>query len=182
MYYPRDILLSRESYKSKKKICFINLITPNVNITINILYHTFFNRNSKLGYLCEPQVKRMMLNVLKNSILIVLFVLVSSSGILAKGQNLSFKATCLEPEFCQHKIREASTIPLLLFLHESCELSLGYSHVVPASKSQLVPSFLQRNSKNNTAVTHSKRNLYFHPYSTLGKTKYYVFALREIIV
>ena len=122
----------------------------------------------------------MMLNVLKNSILIVLFVLVSSSGILAKGQNLSFKETCLERKFCRNEICEVSTVPLLLFFHESCELTLGYSHVVPDSKSQLVPSFLQRNSKNNTAVAHSKRNL--HPYSTLGKTKYYVFALREIIV
>ena len=75
-----------------------------------------------------------------------------------------------------------SILIVLLFLHESCELTLGYFHVVPDSKSQLVPFFLQRNSKNNTAVAHSKRNLYFHPYSTLGKTKYYVFALREIIV
>lgn len=124
----------------------------------------------------------MMLNVLKNSILIVLFVLVSSSGILAKGQNLSFKETCLERKFCRNEICEVSTVPLLLFFHESCELTLGYFHVVPDSKSQLVPFFLQRNSKNNTAVAHSKRNLYFHPYSTLGKTKYYVFALREIIV
>ena len=41
-----------------------------------------------------------MLNVLKNSILIVLFVLVSSSGILAKGQNLSFNGSCLECNFC----------------------------------------------------------------------------------
>lgn len=110
-----------------------------------------------------------MLNVLKNSILIVLFVLVSSSGILAKGQNLSFNGSCLECNFCRNEICEASTIPLLLFLHESCELTLGYFHVVPDSKSQLVPSFLQRNSKNNTAVAHSKRNLYFHPYSTLGE-------------
>ena len=115
----------------------------------------------------------MMLNVLKNSILIVLFVLVSSSGILAKGQNPSFNGSCLECNFCRNEICEVSTVPLLLFLHESCELTLGYSHVVPDSKSQLVPSFLQRNSKNN---------LYFHPYSTLGKTKYYVFALRKIIV
>lgn len=106
-----------------------------------------------------------MLNVLKNSILIVLFVLVSSSGILAKGQNLSFNGSCLECNFCRNEICEVSTVPLLLFLHESCELTLGYSHVVPDSKSQLVPSFLQRNSKNNTAVAHSKRNLYFHPYS-----------------
>ena len=112
-----------------------------------------------------------MLNVLKNSILIVLFVLVSSSGILAKGQNLSFNGSCLECNFCRNEICEVSTVPLLLFLHESCELTLGYSHVVPDSKSQLVPSFLQRNSKNNTAVAHSKRNLYFHPYSTLGKTQ-----------
>lgn len=124
----------------------------------------------------------MMLNVLKNSILIVLFVLVSSSGILAKGQDLSMQEARLERKFCRNELCETSTIPLLLFLHESCELSLGYTHVVPDSKSQLVPSFLQRNGKNNTAVAHSKRNLYFHPYSTLGKTKYYVFALREIIV
>ena len=93
-----------------------------------------------------------MLNVLKNSILIVLFVLVSSSGILAKGQNLSFNGSCLECNFCRNEICEVSTVPLLLFLHESCELTLGYSHVVPDSKSQLVPSFLQRNSKNNTAT------------------------------
>ena len=85
----------------------------------------------------------MMLNVLKNSILIVLFVLVSSSGILAKGQNLSFNGSCLECNFCRNEICEVSTVPLLLFLHESCELTLGYSHVVPDSKSQLVPSFLQ---------------------------------------
>ena len=112
-----------------------------------------------------------MLNVLKNSILIVLFVLISSSGILAKGQNLSFNGSCLECNFCRNEICEVSTIPLLLFLHESCELTLGDFHVVPDSKSQLVPFFLQRNSKNNTAVAHSKRNLYFHPYTTLGKTK-----------
>ena len=98
-----------------------------------------------------------MLNVLKNSILIVLFVLISSSGILAKGQNLSFNGSCLECNFCRNEICEVSTIPLLLFLHESCELTLGYFHVVPDSKSQLVPFFLQRNSKNNTAVAHSKR-------------------------
>ena len=72
--------------------------------------------------------------------------------------------------------------PCYSFFHESYELSLGYSHLVPDSKSHLVPSFLQRNGKNNTVATHAKRNLYFHPYSTLGKTKYYVFALREIIV
>ena len=64
----------------------------------------------------------MMLNVLKNSILIVLFVLVSSSGILAKGQNLSFNGSCLECNFCRNEICEVSTVPLLLFLHESCEL------------------------------------------------------------
>ena len=52
-----------------------------------------------------------MLNVLKNSILIVLFVLVSSSGILAKGQNLSFKETCLERKFCRNEICEVSTVP-----------------------------------------------------------------------
>ena len=94
-----------------------------------------------------------MLNVLKNSILIVLFVLVSSSGILAKGQNLSFKETCLERKFCRNEICEVSTVPLLLFFHESCELTLGYSHVVPDSKSQLVPSFLQRNQEQHRGST-----------------------------
>ena len=108
-----------------------------------------------------------MLNVLKNSILIVLFALVSSSGIPAQGQNLTLEEARVAHEF---------------YRHESYELSLGYSHLVPDSKSHLVPSFLQRNGKNNTVATHAKCNLYFHPYSTLGKTKYYVFALREIIV
>ena len=123
-----------------------------------------------------------MLNVLKNSILIVLFALVSSSGIPAQGQNLTLEKARVAHDFCRNEICEVSTVPLLLFLHESCELTLGYSHVVPDSKSHLVPFFLQRNGKNNTVATHAKRNLYFHPYSTLGKTKYYVFALREIIV
>lgn len=123
-----------------------------------------------------------MLNVLKNSILIVLFTLVSSSGIPAQGQNLTLEEARLAHEFYQNETCETATIPLLLFFHESYELSLGCSHVVPDSKSHLVPSFLQRNGKNNAAVVHAKRNLYFHPYSTLGKTKYYVFALREIIV
>ena len=98
-----------------------------------------------------------MLNVLKNSILIVLFVLISSSGILAKGQNLSFNGSCLECNFCRNEICEVSTVPLLLFLHESCELTLGYSHVVPDSKSQLVPSFLQRNSKNSSRLSKAAR-------------------------
>ena len=115
-----------------------------------------------------------MLNVLKNSILIVLFALVSSSGIPAQGQNLTLEEARVAHEFYRNETCEAATIPLLLFFHESYELSLGYSH--------LVPSFLQRNGKNNTVATHAKCNLYFHPYSTLGKTKYYVFALREIIV
>ena len=122
-----------------------------------------------------------MLNVLKNSILIVLFALVSSSGIPAQGQNLTLEEAHVAHEFYRNETCEAATIPLLLFFHESYELSLGYSHLVPDSKSHLVPSFLQRNGKNNTVATHAKRNLYFHPYSTLGKTKYYVFALREII-
>ena len=94
-----------------------------------------------------------MLNVLKNSILIVLFVLVSSSGILAKGQNLSFNGSCLECNFCRNEICEVSTVPLLLFLHESCELTLGYSHVVPDSKSQLVPSFQQEQHRGSTLQT-----------------------------
>ena len=123
-----------------------------------------------------------MLNVLKNSILIVLFTLVSSSGIPAQGQNLTLEKARVAHEFHRNETCEAATIPLLLFFHESYELSLGCSHVVPDSKSHLVPSFLQRNCKNNAAVVHAKRNLYFHPYSTLGKTKYYVFALRKIIV
>lgn len=123
-----------------------------------------------------------MLNVLKNSILIVLFALVSSSGIPAQGQNLTLEEARVAHEFYRNETCEAATIPLLLFFHESYELSLGYSHLVPDSKSHLVPSFLQRNGKNNTVATHAKCNLYFHPYSTLGKTKYYVFALREIIV
>lgn len=124
----------------------------------------------------------MMLNMLKNSILIVLFILVCSNGILAKGQNLSLEEVCLECNFCRNEICKTSAIPLLFFFHENCELSLSYSHVVPDSKSQLVPFFGQRNNKNNITVALSKCNLYFHPYSTLGKTKYYVFALRKIIV
>ena len=123
-----------------------------------------------------------MLSVLKNSILLVLFALVSSSGIPAQGQNLTLEEARVAHEFSRNEPCEAATIPLLLFFHESYELSLGYSHLVPDSKSHLVPSFLQRNGKNNTVATHAKCNLYFHPYSTLGKTKYYVFALREIIV
>ena len=122
-----------------------------------------------------------MLNVLKNSILIVLFTLVCSNGALAKGQNWSLKEARTEHKLCRETC-ETPTIPLLLFFNESYELSLGYTHVVPDSKSQLVPSFLQRNSKNDTTEARSKCNSYVHPYPTLGKTKYYVFALRKIIV
>lgn len=109
-------------------------------------------------------------------------MLAGSSGMLAKGQDLSLEEARLERKFCRDDIREMTTIPLLLFLHESGEFSLGYSHIVPDSKLQLVPSYLQRYSKNNSVAVPSKRDHYFHPYSTLGKTKYYVFALREIIV
>ena len=127
--------------------------------------------------------KRMMLKVLKNSILIVLLVLTGSVGSLANGQDLSLQEARLERKSYRNEVCETSAIPLLLFMHENCELSLGYSHVVPDSKSQLVPFFLQRSNKNDiSARSGSKQNLYFHPYSTLGKTKYYVFALREIIV
>ena len=94
-----------------------------------------------------------MLNVLKNSILIVLFALVSSSGIPAQGQNLTLEEAHVAHEFYRNETCEAATIPLLLFFHESYELSLGYSHLVPDSKSHLVPSFLQRNGKNNTRQT-----------------------------
>jgi len=124
----------------------------------------------------------MMLNVLKNSILIVLLVLTSSVGSQASGQELPMQEARLERKFCRNEICETSAIPLL-FMHENCELTLGFSHVVPDSKSQVVPFFLQRGNKNNHFTqNNSKRNLYFHPYSTLGKTKYYVFALRKIIV
>ncbi len=91
-----------------------------------------------------------MLNVLKNSILIVLFVLISSSGILAKGQNLSFNGSCLECNFCRNEICEVSTIPLLLFLHESCELTLGYSHVVPRLQLTIGSLFLCKGTARTT--------------------------------
>ena len=105
----------------------------------------------------------MMLNVLKNSILIVLFVLVSSSGILAKGQNPSFNGSCLECNFCRNEICEVSTIPLLLFLHESCELTLGYFHVVPDSKSQLVPFFPAKEQQEQHRGSTLQTQLVFPP-------------------
>ena len=121
--------------------------------------------------------------MLKNSILIVLLVLTGSIGFLANGQDLSMQEARLERKSCRDEIRETSEIPPLLFMHENCELSLGYSHVVPDSKSYLMPYFLQRGNKNGHLTRNrSERNLYFHPYSTLDKTKYYVFALRKIIV
>lgn len=124
-----------------------------------------------------------MLNVLKNSILIVLLVLISSVGSQTSGQKLSMQEARLERKFCRNKICETSAIPLSLFMHENRKLSLGFSHVLPDSKSQLMPFFLQRGNNNNHFPKNSSiRNLYFHPYSTLGKTKYYVFALRKIIV
>ena len=124
-----------------------------------------------------------MLNMLKNSILIVLLVLTGSVGSLANGQDVSLQEARLERKSCRNEVCETSAIPMLLFMHENCELSLGFTHVVPDSKSQLVPFFLQRDNKNGLLARNSfKRNLYFHPYSTLGKTKYYVFALRKIIV
>ncbi len=100
-----------------------------------------------------------MLNVLKNSILIVLFVLVSSSGILAKGQNLSFNGSCLECNFCRNEICEVSTVPLLLFLHERptttylpCEKSLFSRR---STKLQVGPIALQ------VAVTSSQLAVFF---------------------
>lgn len=52
-----------------------------------------------------------MLNVLKNSILIVLFALVSSSGIPAQGQNLTLEEAHVAHEFYRNETCEAATIP-----------------------------------------------------------------------
>ena len=121
--------------------------------------------------------------MLKNSILIVLFALIGIGGIMIPKQHPVSKDAYLGDKFCQNEICDNSKNAILLFLQENCEYSLGYSHIVPDSKSQLLRFLLlKNNNKSNIIERPLKRNLYFHPYSTLGKTKYYVFALREIIV
>lgn len=150
---------------------------------INILYHAFLHPISKLGYLCEPQVKNAMQNVLKNGILILLLVLTGSIVIPVKGQNISLQEVRIERTSSRSEISKTPSIPLILLLNQNCELPIGISSIGGDSKILPHLSILQRNNKNNEVQSNNLiHNLYFHPFSTLEKTKYYVFALREIIV
>lgn len=124
-----------------------------------------------------------MQNVLKSSILILLLTIVGLTVKSAHGQELSLQEV-RAGNSCRNEIYGISSpVSLIVFLTEECELILGNTHITPDTKSYLVLFFIQRFNKVNTSVSDStKLNRYFHPYSTLGKTKYYVFALREIIV
>lgn len=123
-----------------------------------------------------------MLNALKNSILILLFVLTSSILTPVNGQNPSIQEARTERGTCRSELNEIPSIPLILLLRESGELPVGCSHLNTDSKSYLLLHLRTRNIKKQDTTDRFKRNLYFHPFSTLGKTKYYVFALRKIIV
>lgn len=124
-----------------------------------------------------------MQNVLKSSILILLLTFAGQTVTPAHGQELSLQEIRTGSS-CRNEIYDSSIpLPLIIFLTEECEIILGNTHITPDTKSYLVLFFIQKFNKVNTSVAdRSKQNRYFHPYSTLGKTKYYVFALRKIIV
>ena len=115
-----------------------------------------------------------MQNVLKSSILILLLTFAGLSVTPASGQELPLQ---------EIRAGGSSPVSFIAFLTEECEIILGSTHFTPDTKTYLVLFFIQRYNKDHISDSgHSKRNWYFHPYSTLGKTKYYVFALRKIIV
>ena len=124
-----------------------------------------------------------MQNVLKSSILILLLTFAGLSVTPASGQELPLQEIRTGGS-CRHEIYDASSpVSFIAFLTEECEIILGSTHFTPDTKTYLVLFFIQRYNKDHISDSgHSKRNWYFHPYSTLGKTKYYVFALRKIIV
>lgn len=124
-----------------------------------------------------------MQNVLKCSILFLLLTFVGMAVVPAQGRDMSARVGRVERDGGRNEVGGASSIPLILLLSESCEIVPGCSHMAPDSKMYLVLYYLLRSHKNNAVVSEcTRRGCYFHPYSTLGKTKYYVFALREIIV
>lgn len=124
-----------------------------------------------------------MQNVLKNSILILFLAITGLSVKSAQGQELSFQET-QTGGLCRNEILDTSSMfPFIAFLMEECEIILGSTHFTPDTKTYLVLFLIQKYNKDDKTISdYSKRNCYFHPFSTLGKTKYYVFALREIIV
>ena len=124
-----------------------------------------------------------MQNVLKSSILILFLAVVGLTVKPAEGQELSFQEIRTGGSCRNEVLGTSSLIPFIVFLTEECEIILGSTHFTPDTKTYLVLFFIQKYNKDKITVSdHSKRNWYFHPFSTLGKTKYYVFALRKIIV
>lgn len=77
----------------------------------------------------------------------------------------------------------ATTTDLLSLLENRAELIPGCLHVTTDSKTYIILLAIVRHCKDfPKPPVHFSPDWYFHPYSTLGKTKYYVFALGEIIV
>lgn len=77
----------------------------------------------------------------------------------------------------------STTTNLFSLFENNAELIPGCIHVTADSKTYIILSIVSRYSKDFPQPSmHLSPDLYFHPYPTLGKTKYYVFALGEIIV
>lgn len=124
-----------------------------------------------------------MQNVLKSSILILFLAVVGLSVTPVRGQGLSSPEIRTDGSCRDEIFGSSSLIPFIVFFTEECEIILGSTHFTPDTKTYLVLFFIQKYYKTyNPVPDNSKRDWYFHPFSTLGKTKYYVFALRKIIV
>lgn len=123
-----------------------------------------------------------MRNLLKYSLLTLILLLMNGSSQLISAQPEVLK----ESYAAQATLRQASTE--ILYLLEALssyfgEVPLGNTHITSDLKSYVHHLFHAKYAKNIVPPLASfNSNRYFHPYSTLNKTKYYVFALRKIII
>lgn len=111
-----------------------------------------------------------------NILIIILMFSLSGEGI--GSERYAF------PDISQVKSTEqqvylfsTTTKNILSLLDNSAELIPGCLHVTADSKTYIILLAVLRFCKDYPKPpVHFSPNWYFHPYSTLGKTKYYVFA------
>ena len=123
-----------------------------------------------------------MRNLLKYSLLTLSILLMNGSS-----QAISAQPEVLRESYAAQTTLRQASIEILHLLEAISsyfgEAPLGNTHITSDLKSYIHHLFHAKYAKNITqSLAPFNLNRYFHPYSTLNKTKYYVFALRKIII
>ena len=125
-----------------------------------------------------------MLKVLIHNILLITLMLSLTGESIGQHTHSRAKIPPVSiPEQQVYSSTQATVFMLLLQQNSDMVSTTAHSNIAPGIRSYLLPIvFLHSNKAKKFPFLHFLPDWYFHPYSTLGKTKYYVFALGEIIV